>query len=136
MTQFIIILRVASSIISIAELQITSERSLMYSKKSFGPKMEHWGTGALTGYSCTSMRQKRPKYVAVLFRWTFFHSDKSYFRNGKRLRPCWWAGKQEISHVVSEIEKELRNISHSQKKETKFTMHWIKIKLTSNQRIW
>ena len=37
-----------------------------------------------------------------------------------------------ISYVVSEIEKELREISHSQKKETKFTMHWIKIKLISS----
>ena len=34
-----------------AILQISSGRSLMYSTKSVGPRMEPWGTTALTGYS-------------------------------------------------------------------------------------
>ena len=37
----------------IAMLEITlSGRSLMYSRKSVGPKIDPWGTPALTGYSC------------------------------------------------------------------------------------
>ena len=36
----------------VAILQITSETSLMSNRKSVGPKMEPWGTQALTRYSC------------------------------------------------------------------------------------
>ena len=44
---------VESSIISIAILQITSSgRSLMYGRKSVGPRMDPWGIPASTGYYC------------------------------------------------------------------------------------
>ena len=61
----------------IAILQITSsERSLMYSRKGVVPRMEHWGSPELTGYSCenltiqnnlepsiTEIRQNKAKYL-------------------------------------------------------------------------
>ena len=45
---------VESSIISIdSNIQTTSSgRSLMYSKKSVGPKIQPWGIPALNGHSC------------------------------------------------------------------------------------
>ena len=55
--------------------QITSERSLMYSRKIVGPRMKSWGTPALTGYYCedlhfpsrstsiTEKRRDRAKYL-------------------------------------------------------------------------
>ena len=51
---YVTTLRVDSSFISIDAIsQITSSRrSLMYSRKSVGPKMEPGGTPALTKYSC------------------------------------------------------------------------------------
>ena len=40
----------------IAMLQMTSSgRWLIYSRKSVGQRMEHWGTPALTGYSCEDL---------------------------------------------------------------------------------
>ena len=88
-----------------------------------------------------SIAEEELKSMAALLRWTFFCSDKSYCENWKKCEPCRWAGKQKtvdskwfnsylwressknnfftLSHVVSEIEKELREMSHSLKNETK-----------------
>ena len=41
------------------------------------------------------IRGKGPKYVAVLLRWTFFCSNKSYSGNCKRCGPCRCTGKQK-----------------------------------------
>ena len=48
----------------IAILQITSlGRSLMYNKKSAGPRMESWGTPALARYSCEDFPPQPPEVV-------------------------------------------------------------------------
>ena len=47
-TEYIV---VSSAQIAISQIT-SSERSLIYSMKSVGPRMEPWGTPALTGYSC------------------------------------------------------------------------------------
>ena len=91
-----------------------------------------------------SISGEEPKYMAVLFRWAFFCSDKSNSETCKRSGPCWWAEKQKkskktqdskwfnrylwqeiISHVVFEIEKELRESLICKGKKQKITIHWI-----------
>ena len=48
-------------------LQITSpEKSLMYSKKSVGPRMDPWGTSALTGYPCEDLPSKTTRSSLLL----------------------------------------------------------------------
>ena len=59
-------LRAVSSA-SIAVLQITSSgRSLIYSRKSVGPRMEPWGTPALTGYSCQNFPSRTTRSCLLL----------------------------------------------------------------------
>ena len=48
-------------------LQITSSgRLLMYSKESVKPRMDHWGTPALTGYSCEDFPSRTTQRCLLL----------------------------------------------------------------------
>ena len=97
----------------IAILQITSsERSLMYSRTGVVPRMEHWGSPALTGYSCenltiqnnlepsiTEIRQNKAKYL-------IWNSTRFKFLNKTRMpnpvksleyiKGCSWSSPRPI----------------------------------------
>ena len=89
-----------------------------------------------------ALEERDPNIRQFFYRWQFFCSDKSYSGNCKRCGPCRCAGNKKLventrwfnryhktrnqqeqffSNIAygSEIEKELREISHSEKKETK-----------------
>ena len=80
----------------IAILQITSSgRSLMYSRKIVGPKMEPWRTSALTGYSCEDF-QFRTTRIHLLLRKDEIRPNiclklhKAYVcEKDQHVKPCW-----------------------------------------------
>ena len=80
----------------IAILQITSSgRSLMYSRKIVGPKMEPWRTSALTGYSCEDF-QFRTTRIHLLLRKDEIRPNiclklhKTYVcEKDQHVKPCW-----------------------------------------------
>ena len=85
----LITLRIESSIISI-DSNITDNiiRSLVYSRKSVGPRMEPWGTLALTGYSCEDFPSRvEVSYFNIYLLNQSFLDERPYFDEIKLILP-------------------------------------------------
>ena len=73
----------------------------MYSRKSAGPRMDTWGTPALTGCSCEDSPSRATVRVAPdLLKALGILSDTTFRRSAvyrEDLKPCWKSEKGRMS---------------------------------------